>query len=101
MTVVCLFCLLTVEPRFFCGLMERGNCRLHANFYGQVLTPPALSECSHRRFASVFSGRGGALLCSPVAKREAGMTDQQFKTIVAHLQVMIAILGVMAGVCWP
>jgi hypothetical protein len=26
------------------------------------------------------------------------MTDQQFKTIVAHLQVMIAILGVMAGV---
>jgi hypothetical protein len=34
----------------------------------------------------------------PIAKREAGMTDQQFKTIVAHLQVMIAILGVMAGV---
>jgi hypothetical protein len=26
------------------------------------------------------------------------MTDQQFKTILAHLQVMIAILGVMAGV---
>jgi hypothetical protein len=26
------------------------------------------------------------------------MTDQQFKTIVGHLQVRIAILGVMAGV---
>ena len=29
---------------------------------------------------------------------ESGMTERQFKTIVAHLQVMIAILGVMAGV---
>ena len=34
----------------------------------------------------------------PHRKTEPGKTDQQFKTIIAHLQVMIAILGVMAGV---
>jgi hypothetical protein len=30
--------------------------------------------------------------------RVAGMTDQQFQLILRHLQVIIAILGVMAGV---
>jgi hypothetical protein len=47
---------------------------------------------------SALSGKGGRSYVLLIAKRESGMTDQQFKTIVAHLQVMIAILGVMAGV---
>jgi hypothetical protein len=39
-----------------------------------------------------------ALLPLTSQGREAEMTDQQFQLVLRHLQVMIAILGLMAGV---
>jgi hypothetical protein len=33
-----------------------------------------------------------------VAEWEAGMADQQFHIVLRHLQVMIALLGIMTGV---
>jgi hypothetical protein len=68
-----------------------------------LLPPPTLGERRHRGRARrpVAVSRHAPDRPSatvPIAKWEAAMTDQQFKTIVAHLQVMIAILGVMAVV---